>query len=234
MKIVKYNNKNDIDILFDNGYIAKNRRYYDFKNGSIKNVYYPSVLNKGYVGEGEYRVSNNNKATIAYEKWNSMLSRCYSKHELKRYPKYQGCEVVDEWLNYQNFAKWFYDNYYEIENQIMCLDKDILCKNNKIYSPTTCCIVPNDINVLLTKSDTARGKYYIGVTFDKAANMYVAQCQRKFKTVFIGYFPSETEAFLAYKKAKEQEVKDRANEYKDKLPFNVYEALINYEVEITD
>ena len=30
----------------------------------------------------------------------------------------------------------------------MNLDKDILIKGNKIYSPKTCIFVPNDINVL--------------------------------------------------------------------------------------
>ena len=42
------------------------------------------------------------------------------------------------------------------------------------------------------------------------------------------------EAFLAYKKDKEAYIKDVANKWKDKIDPRAYEALMNYEVEITD
>lgn len=47
-----------------------------------------------------------------------------------------------------SFKKWFDENYikgYE-------LDKDILIKGNRIYSPDTCCFVPSFINRLYTSS----------------------------------------------------------------------------------
>ena len=40
----------------------------------------------------------------------------------------------------------------------MCLDKDIFCKGNKLYSRCTCIFVPQRINLLFTKSDKSRGK----------------------------------------------------------------------------
>ena len=42
------------------------------------------------------------------------------------------------------------------------------------------------------------------------------------------------EAFQAYKQAKEQYIKEVAEEYKDKIPYRLYEAMMNYEVEIDD
>ena len=47
-------------------------------------------------------------------------------------------------------------------------------------------------------------------------------------------FPTEEEAFLAYKREKESFIKEVANKYKDKLSDIAYNALMNYEVEITD
>ena len=44
---------------------------------------------------------------------------------------YIGCTVCEEWHNYQNFAQWHEEHYYEVPNEIMCLDKDILIKGNK-------------------------------------------------------------------------------------------------------
>ena len=42
------------------------------------------------------------------------------------------------------------------------------------------------------------------------------------------------EAFLAYKQAKELHIKEVANKWKDQIDPRVYEALMNYTVEITD
>ena len=44
------------------------------------------------------------------------------------------------------------------------------------------------------------------------------------------------EAFLAYKKAKEEYIKEVAQEYYDsgKIDQNVYDALLRYQTEITD
>ena len=53
------------------------------------------------------------------------------------------------------------DNYYEINDEVMCLDKDILFKNNKIYSNNTCIFVPQFINTLFCKRQNDRGEYQI-------------------------------------------------------------------------
>ena len=50
----------------------------------------------------------------------------------------------------------------------------------------------------------------------------------------LGYFETPKEAFQAYKVAKENYIKQVADEYKDKIPYRLYEAMYNYEVEITD
>ena len=53
---------------------------------------------------------------------------------------------------------------------------------------------------------------------------------------FIGYYVTPEEAFLAYKKAKEEYIKEVAQEYYDsgKIDQNVYDALLRYQIEITD
>ena len=56
----------------------------------------------------------------------------------------------------------------------------------------------------------------------------------KGKLKHLGYFKTETEAFNAYKQAKEVFVKEQANEWKGKIDDRAYNALMNYQVEITD
>ena len=46
----------------------------------------------------------------------------------------------------------------------------------------------------------------------------------------VGAFKTETEAFQAYKKAKEEYVKEFAEKYKNKIPNKIYDVLIKWEV----
>ena len=63
----------------------------------------------------------------------------------------------------------------------------------------------------------------------------MSACLRKNgRNVGLGYFNTEMEAFLAYKQAKESYIKEVANKWKDHIDHRAYEALMNYQVEITD
>ena len=119
-----------------------------FKNGLIKNPYDKNVFGMGYIGEGKYNKKDYEKI---YNTWSDMLRRCYEPYFINKNLAYIDCYVHDEWHNFQNFAKWYEENYYEIKEQRMCLDKDILNKGNKIYSSETCLIVPQVINQLFVK-----------------------------------------------------------------------------------
>ena len=63
---------------------------------------------------------------------------------------------------------------------------------------------------------------------------YCASCRRGGGKEYLGTFDTEIEAFRAYKHAKEAYVKELANKWKDQIDPKVYEALMKYEVEITD
>ena len=168
-----------------------------------------------------------------------MLRRCYSEDYKNKKPTYIGCEVYNEWLNFQNFAKWFEENYYEIEGETIALDKDILVKNNKIYSPNTCVFVPERINTLFTKADKSRGKLPIGIVEDNRTHHFRARCSTldengKIKRVELGSYKTHEEAFIHYKQFKENYIKQVADEYKPYIPKELYEAMYRWEVDIDD
>lgn len=110
------------------------------KSGSVKDKLHPSVCGVGFIGVGKYK-RNDSKA---YHIWKGMLARCYSHKKQKRQPTYIGVTVCKEWHNFQNFAKWFYDNYIEGFD----LDKDIkqIEVENKTYSPDACEFVSRSKN----------------------------------------------------------------------------------------
>ena len=234
MWIVDYKNATDITVRFENGYICKTR-YGEFIRGKVSNPYDRTVYNIGYLGEGKYKTYNNEKVTPQYQTWKDMLKRCYSIKEIEKYPTYKKCSVCEEWHNFQNFAKWYDENYYEIECQRMCLDKDILCKGNTIYAPETCVFVPNNINTLFINCKSKRGSLPIGITYDKKNNNYQAKCSMgNGKSKHLGKFTSVEDAFNCYKKNKELIIKEIANQYKNLIPQKVYEAMMNYVVELDD
>lgn len=242
MVIIEYRNARDIDVYFPQyDWISEHSEYVEFKRGSIKCPYEKRTYGIGCLGEGEYKTKENGKHTRVYDTWHDMLKRCYDeKNRSKRTLTYIGCTVCEEWLNFQNFAEWYEENYYEAEGERMHLDKDILVKGNKIYSPNTCVFVPQNINLLFIKSNKNRGKHPIGVSYHKRINRFEAGCSiydiylGKYKSIYLGVYKTPEKAFEAYKLFKENHIKKVADYYFEKIPNNLYNAMYKYEVEITD
>lgn len=152
------------------------------KKGNVRNVYDRNLFNVGYLGEGIYKSKVNRKNTTQYNAWQNMLRRCYNESYQEKHPTYIGCEVIKEWHNFQNFTKWYDENYYEIEGQIMDLDKDIMVIGNKIYSPETYLFVPQSINKLFTTR--SKGKY-VSERIKALAELYRDKIPTKLYNVMI-------------------------------------------------
>lgn len=166
--------------------------------------------------------------TQAYKIWKHVLHRCCSNDTKRMNSTYADCSICDEWLLFSNFKKWFDSHYVEGWE----IDKDILVKGNKLYSPSTCCFVPQHINVVFAKSNKRRGNCCIGVT--KHGSGFRAMIRINNIHHNLGTFRKEEDAFNVYKIEKEKHIKQLAEQYKDQLESRVYNALYNYKVEITD
>ena len=229
----------DIDIYFpEYNWTFKHATYQSFKNGKIKCPYEPSIYGVGYLGEGKYVATENGKHKKEYRIWYDVLRRCYDPKVQEKYPTYKGCTVENYLLNFQNAAEWIKNNYYEVLGERMHLDKDILCKGNKVYSRETCIFVPERINTLFVKRDKSRGKNPIGVSPTSSGN-YQATCNDgKGKYIYLGSYSTKEEAFQKYKQYKEKVIKEVIDSYEGKIPEPHYsrlkEAMYKYEVEIDD
>lgn len=239
MFVEKYNGSDDIWVKFEQGNLV-HAAWNDFLKGKVRNVYDKSVYGIGYLGEGSYKtnmtdINGKHKQTPQYKTWHGMMKRCYNEKYLKKFPTYVECIVCEEWLNFQNFAKWYDQNYYTIEGQKMELDKDILMKGNKVYSPETCIFVPKSINYLFIKCNARRGDTPIGMYYNKEINKYTANCSNgQMKTINLGSYNTVEQAFKAYKEFKEKLIKQTAEDYEGKIPSKLYEAMLNYQVGIDD
>jgi len=234
--IIKYKHAKDIDILFIDYNYIKNTRWSHFSEGNVKSPYCKTVYSTGYIGEGEYAVSVNGKATKQYNIWHHMIRRVYGMGDKKS--TYSNCTVCAEWHNFQNFARWYDENYYEINEEKLELDKDILEKGNRTYSPETCVFAPKTVNNMFHDSYSARGDLPVGVTSSSPRGLrtkkYTAKIVKNKCCIFLGDFYTKVDAFETYKVEKEKHIKEIANQYKCKIPQNLYNALCEYEVEMTD
>lgn len=239
MVVKEYRNNKDIDVYFpEYDWTFEHAQYISFKKGNIKCPYEPRYFGKGYLGEGKYAMSENGKLTDEYKIWYNMLDRCYDPKLHERESTYKNCAVEDYLLNFQHMGKWIEKNYYEVHGEVMHLDKDILCKGNKIYSRDTCIFVPKRINSLFVKCDESRGKDPIGAHELPSGN-YQAYCNDGYgKQIKLGTYTTKEEAFQAYKNYKEKVIKEVIDSYEGKIPEPHYSrlkaAMYNYEVEMDD
>lgn len=196
--------------------------------GRVKNPYYPNVFGVGYIGVGPYAASIGRNHTTSYKAWKAMMMRCYCEKSLSRNARYDGCYVCDEWLDFQVFSEWYVEHeHYDLGYS---LDKDLLVPGNKVYSPSTCSLVPQELNSILSDRRSDRGAYPIGVVFDKDRNCFSSKLSENGIINSLGRYSTVKDAFAVYKKAKEAHVKSRANHWKDKIKPDVYDALMNWTV----
>lgn len=224
--VLSYKDNKDILIEFLDDYVYRRSvQSVTLRSGGFKNLLYPSVLGVGCIGIGKYPSREDGKLTRAYNTWMNMLKRCYDQNVKKRLPTYKDCKVCDSWLNFQNFAKWFDNNKYKMDGYE--IDKDLIKKGNKLYSPNTCALIPKNLNLLLltpiTKTLPA-GVSKNGKNFRARYNNISGD------NIHIGTFKTAEEAHQTYVVAKEAHVKEVANEWRGRIDERVYNALMEWTV----
>jgi len=137
-----------------------------------------------------------------YDRWQSMLGRCYDPKFHLRNPTYVGCSVAEEWLLFSNFENWMKTQDWEGKQ----LDKDILKLGNKLYSPDFCIFIPKKLNSFTVDCGASSGEWPIGVSLHKRTGMFVARCSNPFtgKRENLGGFDNPDDAHEAWRKRKHE------------------------------
>ncbi len=171
----------------------------------------------GYIGVGKHRVGGR-PLTKSYSVWTNMLRRCYHSKTQRIQPTYKGCEVCDEWKNYQIFAQWHVENYTEGFQ----LDKDILSPGNKIYSPEFCIYIPQWLNKLFGPKNAHKA---LPVGVGVFEGRYRAQIGRFGETVYLGSFGTVEEARVRYLEARRKYLIDCSS--RDDVPEVLKPIILN-------
>jgi hypothetical protein len=188
-KVTNYIKANQIEVEFDDGYKVT-LRYGTLRGGTFVHPMDRTVMKVGYIGIGKFSYK---KDRVAYRKWRGVLERAYDNnfHKRKVGFGYRGTLAVKEWHNFQNFAEWFYQQEYRDGWEI---DKDVRSGEISIYSPSTCILVPKNINMAFQNNtgvcyleNCQRNKKY-------QANISIKNVKKT-----IGYYKTESEAISAYR-----------------------------------
>lgn len=223
--VVEYKNSRKVYVVFD-GYEGKTRevRASNLKDGSFKNFYRPIIEGVGYLGEGRKKPYKKGVISKSYRAWKNGITRCYG--EASKNNSYNECSFCEYFLEYQNFAEWY--ESHESYGLGYHLDKDLLVRGNKIYSPETCTMLPIEINQAIGISeigDLPQGVWKHGYGYCCG----VKYAHKKLRT-YIGFYDTPEEASAAYVKAKEDYIHSLAEKWKGKIEDRAYQALLNWTV----
>lgn len=206
MKIVEYNKSSDIVVEFQDKRKSRVKTTYkEFVKGSIKNHYHPTIYGVGMRGD-KYPARPNGKICREYYTWRNMLYKCYSEEYKEKHNTHYRATCCEEWLCYENFYEWVHEqsnveNFLKGNNWI--LNRKIIDKNNEIYSPEHCFLVPQSVDRLFMKPNLN-----IEFATESMLKMYKEHMGNKIKKV-----------------AKEELEKGNISE-------QCYQAMMKYEVEI--
>lgn len=232
LTVLEDNGWDNLIVKFDDGFVTKTSRQMVDK-GTIKSPNFPLVAGVGFLGEGKYKPKLLGRVTLEYNTWIGILHRCYDEKRQQKDSSYKDKSVCEAWHNFQNFAEWC-QTAKGFGNVGWELDKDLILKGSKIYSPETCAFIPKELNIFLKPNKSKRGKYPLGVTKVISENRYRACICIDGRDKLLGRFNSPEEAFICYKKNKELEIKSKAQKYKNSLDIRVYNSLMVWEISIYD
>ena len=233
VKILEYKNNKQVVIMFLNTGFITEESIGVIRSGHIRDSSLPTTCGFGYIDiEG---ASIGRHMTKEYRLWNNMVNRCYNEVTRHTYSTYEDCSVSEEWRYLSKFKEWC-NKQIGFDNDGWNLDKDLLSKECKIYSEHTCVFIPPEINGFLLNGNSYRGDLPVGVILDKGAKKprYRARLSKYGKYHCYGSHSNPTDAFYAYKQAKEDFAKELAEKWKAQIDPRAYNALMNYQVEITD
>lgn len=190
--IVEYQNCENVTIRFRNTGYEYITSMNHIENNEVMDRLHRNVFG-GVVGMSDYDVE-------IYKIWYNMLYRAN-----KQGGSYKDASVCKEWLYFPNFYSWAKNQNYQ---KGWHLDKDVIVRGNKEYSPQKCCFLPSEINTFFEKSNKA-----IGYGMNRGKTKYVSFIRSKGKKLHLGTFDTKQEAQNAYITKKKELLEGLIKEY---------------------
>ena len=150
--------------------------------------------------------------TPAYKLWARLL-------QMDRGTTYILCE---EWKQFENFEKWYNENFYKVENDNINFSFRFFDVHNEYIAPETSCFLPYCINNMISKIISDDG---LLINVNKQKTLY--------KIIlfddYIVYSDSKEEINEIRKKILYKQFIEFAEIYKKELPERIYNRLLDFD-----
>lgn len=184
----------------------------------------------------EYIEYENKATATAYRVYNGIRSRCTNKDNVGRC--YDDTTMCQKWLDDpKEFLKWYFEHYYEVDGESMAVDKDLFGNGSNMYSPDTCCLLPQTLNNLIVN---CKKSYFEGQTAEDVLPLGVRRMRDGYsgeitftgstEAITLSEWSTPEDAFAEYKVMKQANIYVTAAKYKDKIPSYIYNKLLTIEV----
>lgn len=202
----KKNQKRKVEIKFVSTGTEVVVCYDEALKGCVKDNYYPSIHGVGFIGNAHKKGNRQ-----LYNRWVSMLARCYNpQNTMYKYYGAKGFFVDKRWHCFENFLNDVKSisgsELLELDEIEVELDKDIRQPNTivKCYSKETCCWVRKETNnrehLIRKNNELHYSSKCIGVCADNRYKRisYQAQINLNGHQEYLGRFDNENAAANAY------------------------------------
>jgi len=194
----------------------------------INDADYNTSITKSYTQSDGKRTKKIVWRCPFYTRWYNMLRRAYNPNLHNDRPTYIDCSVNNDWLTFSNFKTWMEQQDWEGKE----LDKDLLFPDNKEYGPDTSIFVSKEVNMFVVELSSRRGKWPIGVSYNKNAKKFQASLKMNGTSIYLGYYDTPKEAHKAWLSCKLKKAHILAAQQTDeriaKALIDRYENYIKY------
>lgn len=194
-------------------------------------VFYPYGKMKDgcYRGEGVWDNSTRNPYSGV---WCGLRTRTLDETFKNKHKAYLNCTLSPEWVCLQNFCDWADSTYPKDFPEIPWeLDKDLLSSSG-VYSPETCCWLPKEINLFLSKK-SEKGIYEKKGKRGSSFALFVREGTEVYKEKnghYIGSYPTYEDAVVKWKEVEQNRLNTLIEKYRYCLSPVVIEKLISLEI----
>lgn len=193
--------------------------------------------------EQEYIEYENRASMSAYKHYDAIKTRCKETKNIDRIGRhYADAAMCQEWQdNPSAFVKWYFEHYYYSGGgESMAVDKDLFGNGSHIYSPETCCILPQGLNTLLSnckksykEGQTPETSLPLGVRYNSKTDKYYGAIQLSGtdEQIKLSEWNTPEEAFEEYKMFKQADVLISVLKYKERIPDYIYKKFLAVEIQ---
>lgn len=175
---------------------------------------------KGYINRSHSKDKNIN---ISYEKSYTLWERLI---QIDRGNEGNNANsLCEQWKQYENFKKWYDENFYEMDNEKLEFSYKFWDVNNDIISPETSVLIPTEINKIIRNLiKSVKTGLMLNVNVQK--NLYTIRMFGE----SIASSDNKEEIYEIRRVIFKRQMMDFAEKYKGIVPDKIYDRLLNFEL----